>query len=545
MNKVLIAMCAVVLFVHAGMSYAQEAVSNTEAGRVSAPGEPVTLGNKTIFTLKGVHGYSAQERARTISSRIKSIAENPHIDATSITTMGYQQPMTLVNAGNELLMTVFEEDAQDQGISQQELAAQWSKELRAAIEDYRQERSLKGIIAGTVKALIATLILIIALLVLYKGYHKLVAFMQEWIGRKKISLHIQSFELVKAERIGVFFSGILRTIRLIFVLVIVYAYVHIVLSSFSWTSAYADQILHFVIRPFQVIGEAIWAQVPNLFFAAIIFLLAFYITRLLRLFFAEIEKGAITLQNFYPEWAPPSYRICRTLIAVIALVMAFPYIPGSNSPAFKGISIFIGVLFSLGSTSAISNILAGYSLIYRRVFKVGDRVKIADFMGDVVEMRLQVTHLRTIKNEEIVVPNSMIINSHVINYSTLASRKGLILHTSVTIGYDAPWRQVHALLLMAAEKTPGLLREPAPFVLQTSLDDFYVAYEVNVYCNTPLEMAKIYSDLHKNIQDAFNEYGVQIMSPSYRFDPDRPKVVPKDQWYAAPAEPPDAEHRKD
>lgn len=225
--------------------------------------------------------------------------------------------------------------------------------------------------------------------------------------------------------------------------------------------------------------------------------------------------------------------------------MAFPYIPGSNSPAFKGISIFIGILFSLGSTSAISNVLAGYSLIYRRVFKVGDRVKIADFMGDVMEMRLQVTHLRTIKNEEIVVPNSMINNSHVINYSSLAAQKGLILHTSVTIGYDAPWRQVHALLLMAAEKTPGLLRDPAPFVLQTSLDDFYVSYELNVYCDTPLEMARIYTDLHKNIQDAFNEYGVQIMSPSYRFDPDRPKVVPKDRWYAAPAEPPDTEPRKD
>ncbi len=206
--------------------------------------------------------------------------------------------MTLVNAGNELLMTVFEEDARAQGISQQDLAAQWSKELRAAIEDYRQERSLKWVISGTVKALIATVILILALLVLYKGYSKLGAFLQEWMGRKKISIHIQSFELVKAERIGVFFSGILRTTRLILVLVIVYAYVHIVLSSFPWTAGYANQILHFVIRPFQVIGEAIWAQVPNLFFAAIIFLLAFYITKLLRLFFAEIEKGTITLQKF-------------------------------------------------------------------------------------------------------------------------------------------------------------------------------------------------------------------------------------------------------
>jgi small-conductance mechanosensitive channel len=545
MNKVLIVMCVAVLFVHAGMSYAQEAVSNTEAGRVSAPGEPVTLGNKTIFTLKAVHGYSAQERARTISSRIKSIAENPHMDAASITTMGYQQPMTLVNAGNELLMTVFEEDTKAQGISRQELAAQWSKELRAAIEDYRQEHSAKWIMKGVFKALIATILLFLIILVLNKGFRKIKTFLQEWIGRKKISIHIQTFELVKAERIGVIFSGILRAIRLILVLIMVYVYIHVVLSSFPWTSSYADQLLHFVIRPFQIISAAIWAQVPNLFFVAIISLLAFYFVKLLGIFFSEVEKGTITLQGFYPEWAQPTYKICRILTAAIAFVMAFPYIPGSDSPAFKGISIFLGVLFSLGSTSFISNIIAGYLLIYQRAFKVGDRVKIADFMGDVVKMRLQVTHLRTIKNEEIVVPNSMIVGSHVINYSSLAHQQGLILHTSVTIGYDAPWRQIHALLLMAAEKTPGLLREPAPFILQTSLDDFYVAYELNVYCNTPLEMVGIYSNLHKNIQDAFNEYGVQIMSPSYRFDPDRPKVVPRDQWYAAPAEPPDAENRKD
>jgi small-conductance mechanosensitive channel len=155
-----------------------------------------------------------------------------------------------------------------------------------------------------------------------------------------------------------------------------------------------------------------------------------------------------------------------------------------------------------------------------------------------------VVHLRTIKNEEIVVPSSMIVNSSVINYSSLARKQGLILHTSVTIGYDTPWRQVEALLLMAAERTPGLMREPAPFVLQTSLDDFYVAYELNVYTNDPQRMVYTYADLHRNIQDAFNEYGVQIMSPSYRFDPDRPKIVPKEQWYAAPAKPPDGEEKK-
>jgi small-conductance mechanosensitive channel len=259
----------------------------------------------------------------------------------------------------------------------------------------------------------------------------------------------------------------------------------------------------------------------------------------MRLFFLEIEKGTLRFKGFYPEWAQPTYKICRLLVVAFAAVVAFPYIPGSDSPAFKGISIFVGVLFSLGSSSAIANIIAGFTLTYRRAFKIGDRIKIADFVGDVVNTRLQVTHLKTIKNEEITVPNSMIVNSHVINYSSLAQEKGLILHTSVTIGYDASWRQVHAMLLMAAEKTSGLMRAPAPFVLQKSLDDFYVTYELNAYTDAPQAMAQIYSDLHENIQDAFNEHGVQIMSPHYEMDPGQIKVVPKERWYAPPAKPDD------
>jgi small-conductance mechanosensitive channel len=217
-------------------------------------------------------------------------------------------------------------------------------------------------------------------------------------------------------------------------------------------------------------------------------------------------------------------------------VVAYPYIPGSESPAFKGVSLFLGVVFSLGSSSSIANIVAGYMVIFRRAFKVGDRVKIGAQMGDVVEMRLQATHLRTIKNEEVIVPNSLIINTDVVNYSSLARKGGLILHTTVTIGYDTPWRQVHALLLAAAERTEGLLKEPRPFVLQTALNDFYVSYELNAYTDRPLEMISIYSHLHQHIQDAFNEHGVQIMSPHYLGDPARAKVVPKEHWYPPPAQ---------
>jgi small-conductance mechanosensitive channel len=202
------------------------------------------------------------------------------------------------------------------------------------------------------------------------------------------------------------------------------------------------------------------------------------------------------------------------------------------------VSIFAGIVFSLGSTSAISNIIAGYTMTYRRAFRVGDRVKIGDIVGEVTDIRVQVTTLRTLKNEEVVVPNASILNHEIVNCTTLARSHGLILHTTVGIGYEVPWRQVEAMLLLAAKRTPRLLDDPAPFVLQKALGDYAVSYELNVYCGDARQMMPLYTALHRSIQDVFNEYGVQIMTPSYEADPTRPKTVPREQWYAAPAAPP-------
>jgi small-conductance mechanosensitive channel len=229
------------------------------------------------------------------------------------------------------------------------------------------------------------------------------------------------------------------------------------------------------------------------------------------------------------------------LVIVFAIIVAYPYIPGSESGAFKGVSLFIGIIFSLGSSSFISNFIAGYSMTYRRAFRVGDRVKLGDQVGDVEQIRLLVTHLRTVKNEEVIVPNSTIMGNEVVNYSSLARNPGLILHTTVGISYDVPWRQVEAMLLEAVARTPGLRREPAPFVLKKELKDFYVTYEVNVYCDTPQKMASLYAEIHGNILDVFNEYGVQIMVPAYEGDPSQPKIVPKERWYADPAHSPQSQ----
>jgi small-conductance mechanosensitive channel len=199
----------------------------------------------------------------------------------------------------------------------------------------------------------------------------------------------------------------------------------------------------------------------------------------------------------------------------------------------------LGLIFSLGSSSIIGNLIAGQSLAYRRAFKVGDRIKVGEHLGEVSQVRLLTTYLRSPKNEQIVIPNSTILNTEVINFSTLAREKGLILHTVVGIGYKTPWRQVEAMLLEAAGRTPGLLKQPAPFVIQKALGSFAVDYEINAYCDTPQAMLLLYGALHANILDVFNEYGVQIMTPAYEGDPEQPKVVPREQWYVAPAKPND------
>jgi small-conductance mechanosensitive channel len=262
-----------------------------------------------------------------------------------------------------------------------------------------------------------------------------------------------------------------------------------------------------------------------------------WLLRLARLFFDSIERGTIVFENFEPEWSVPTYRIERLVVVAFAVVVAYPFVPGSDTEAFKGVSLFLGLVLSLGSSSTVSNIVAGYMLTYRRAFKIGDRIRIGSTLGDVAATRLQVTHLRTPKNEEVVVPNATILNAEVINYTTLSRTTGLILHTTVDIGYDTPWRQVEAMLLLAARRTEGVRTEPRPFINQLALGVFAITYELNVYVDDSHRMLAYYSALHRNILDVFNEHGVVIMTPAYEGDPEQPKLVPQERWFAAPAAP--------
>jgi small-conductance mechanosensitive channel len=241
----------------------------------------------------------------------------------------------------------------------------------------------------------------------------------------------------------------------------------------------------------------------------------YYSLRLIRFVFNEIGKGTISFPGFHRDWAIPTFQLIRVGAIALALVVAFPFLPGSSSPAFQGVSIFIGALLSLGSTSVVANVVSGVVLTYTRAFRVGDRVKIADTVGDVTEKALLVTRVRTIKNVEVTIPNSLVLQSHIINYSSMAESRGLILNTTITLGYDIPWRKVHEALVSAARRTNGILADPPPFVFQTSLDDSYVSYELNAFTDRANDMQIIYSDLHQAVQDSCNEAGIEILSPQY------------------------------
>ncbi len=337
----------------------------------------------------------------------------------------------------------------------------------------------------------------------------------EWKGTLIKPVKVKSVEILSDERIAELLGLVTQVLYFSILVVIGYFFITLVFSFFEFTQTWASTLFNYILVPLKTALIAFINYLPSLFTILVIIFLTRYVIKFVGFIFAEIGKGTITVPGFYKEWSVTTFKIARFLIIVFTAIVVFPYLPGSDSPFFQGISVFLGILFSLGSTSAVSNVVGGIVLTYMRPFQIGDRVKIADTIGDVVEKTLLVTRVRTIKNVDITIPNSMVLGSHIINFSSSAKEKGLILHTSVTISYDVSWEKVNELLISAAKQTENVLAEPASFVLQTSLDDFYVRYELNAFTDQPGVMAKTYSNLHQNIQDKFNDAGVEIMSPHY------------------------------
>ncbi|NOT12533.1 MAG: mechanosensitive ion channel family protein [Methylococcaceae bacterium] len=506
------------------------AASSGEINTALAPPAAVELDGETLFQVRGIKNYTAQFRANGIAERIKRLAEDPYLSIESI-KLASDELSTDVIAGDIIIVSVLDPDAAAEGVSRQELAGRMADKIRAGINKYREEHSIRNLIHGLLFAFMATALLVAFIYALFWLFRRIECALDVRVRRWLDTTRIRIFEFMIESAL----VGAVKLLRLLILAGILYLYFSLILSFFPWTRTIADHLISYVVDPIKHIGLDIWNDLPNLIFLIILILVVRWVLGLLRFFFTAIERKELEIAGFYPEWSAPTYNICRFMIIIFAIAVAYPYIPGSKSRAFEGISIFLGVLFSLGSTSLIANMVAGVVLTYMRGFRVGDIVKIADTTGKVTAVTLLVTRLRTPKNVEITIPNSILMGNQITNYSFAAGEGRLILPVSITIGYDAPWRQVHGMLLLAAERTGQALREPAPFVLQNALDDFYVKYELNVYVASSDDMPRFYSELHQNIQDAFNEYSVQIMSPHYVGDPASAKIVPREHWRQPPA----------
>jgi small-conductance mechanosensitive channel len=516
----------------------ERASAGVEPGleRATVTSAPVIVDGIPLFRVRGVSAFPAAARAEYLAGLIVEAANDPAVDPEKIQIAETEDGIEL-KVGSHGLGLVADADARLEALTVRELALARRVAIKGAIERYREARTPVSLGTAAARAFAATAILGLLLAVLLPAFRRLDRLVRRRWKKHTEHLEEKSFELLRADRLQGMVRGALRGLRAAVILVLLYLYITHTLALFPWTRFIAIRLTGWIVTPLQTMAWAIVADIPDLIFLVILAVVVRWGLKLLKLFFNGIDRGSIRFEGFHAEWAWPTYKIVRMAVVAFAVVVAYPYIPGSGSEAFKGVSIFAGIVFSLGSTSAISNIVAGYTMTYRRAFHVGDRIKVGEVVGDVTEIRLQVTTLRTLKNETVIIPNSTILNSEIVNYTSLAADEGLILHTTVGIGYEVPWRQVEAMLLEAAARTPGLLKKSAPFVLQKGLEDYAVDYELNVYCSDPRRMMPLYTALHRNVQDVFNEYGVQIMTPSYEADPPEPKVVPKQQWYAAPAKP--------
>jgi small-conductance mechanosensitive channel len=491
-----------------------------------------------IFSIyAGVGPLTPLTRARLNEHQIKSLAKNPFYNSDSIRIFKSELAYAVMY-GESIITSIFDVDARAEGSTREKVTQYRESRIKYSIQQHRKEINMGEIIKNTGISVGILLLLIILITLINRLFRKLSLTIADWQGTIMRLLHLKEFEFINRDRQLIILRMVLKISRWIVIILLVISTLLSIFYLLPWTKAISITILGFVVNPLKNILVSFWEYVPNLITIIVIMIVSRLVIRFFRFIKVELEKETLKVPGFYPDWALPTFNIFRVLIIIFTIVAIWPYLPGSGSQVFQGVSVFFGLVFSLTSASALSNFMAGLTITYTRAFKLGDRVKIGEVTGDIIEKSMLVTKIRTIKNEEITVPNNKIMNSEVINYSTCAPDMGLIMHTTVTIGYDAPWRQVHQLLINAALHTELILKKPKPFVLQTALNDFYISYQVNAYTRSPNEMAVIFSHLHQNIQDSFNKAGVEIMSPHYKSIRDGNPIAIPEEYRAKDYEPP-------
>lgn len=484
--------------------------------RANTSGVPVVIFGDTIFHIYAKLGpFTPSDRASSVALKVNMLVEEHLFDPKALLIVESAESHDVMH--NEMILfSITDRDAFWVGKERNVVAMEYSRAIENSVLSYKSRTSL----LSTLKR-IGLLILVIALFILGISYlNRGFSWLNKWllirIKRFISGVKFKEYEFLSQQMEERLVYWALKILKWLSIALVVYLALPILFSIFPATKGFATTLFGYIFNPLKRFGAELIGFIPELITIIVIVLITLYFVRFLKFLSNEVESEKLQLPGFYPDWARPTFDLLRIIIYAFAFIIIFPYLPGSDSPVFQGVSVFLGLLISLGSSSAIGNIIAGLVITYMRAFKIGDRVRIGDTTGDVISKSMLVTRLRTIKNEDVTIPNSAILNGSTINYSSSAQSIGLILHSTVTIGYDVPWRKVHELLIGAATKIELINKEPHPFVLQTSLDDFYVSYQINAYTHESTKAAKIYSELHANIQDAFNEAGVEILSPHYR-----------------------------
>lgn len=497
--------------------------------RQFTPGVPVVVEGDTLFYLYTKRGgYTPLQRAEMIDAAIMQLGKRftLHPDSVYIESSDI---VTDLMYGNKVIASFTDQDGLWEGRSREQLATDKRKIVVQKLKELKEEYSL-----WQLGKRILYFVLVLAgqyLLFWLTGwlFRKLKVRIQKLKDTRLKPISIQNYELLDTQRqvnLLIFLSNLLRYVIMLLQLLIT---VPLLFAIFPQTKGLAYQIFSYIWNPIKNILVGIVDYIPNLFAILIICFAVKYLVRLVHYLSREVEAGRLKFGGFYPDWAMPTYHIIRFLLYAFMIAMIYPYLPGAKNGVFQGISVFVGLIISLGSSTVIGNVIAGLVITYMRPFKLGDRIQLNDTTGNVIEKTPLVTRIKTPKNEVVTIPNSFIMSSHTVNYSASAREYGLIIHSEVTIGYDVPWRQVHQLLIEAALNTPGVIDDPRPFVLETSLSDWYPVYQINAYIREADKLAQIYSDLHQNIQDRFNEAGIEIMSPHYMAMRDgNESTIPKD-----------------
>jgi small-conductance mechanosensitive channel len=496
---------------------------------------PATLKiqNRPIVTLRGtLLGYSPNQRVEAAEARINAVIEQGTWGTATTKTI---TEGLLVQIGNQGMFVITPGDLNTlAGETPEEAGEKAVRNLKTALGEIEESRKAETFLRGGGYTVAATLILLLVLAGIRRSRRWLKTHLADVVGPRLKLLAIGGFTQ-HIEGIILFLGGIVGITAWALSLFSLYLWLDFSFMQFPYTRPWGEQLHDYMTSGIRAIALTIVDFIPGLVIVAVIFFITRFLARIGRLFFDAVESGRVSVPGIYAETAQPTRRIVTVILWLFALVMMYPYLPGSNSDAFKGVSVFVGLLLSIGSAGTVNQAVSGLMLMYSRALRVGDYVQIGETVGTVVALGMFSTRIRTPWGEIVSFPNAVIVGTTTKNYSREEETGGTLLTTTVTIGYNAPWRQVHAMLIEAAMRTEGLLKEPLPRVLQRSLSDYYVEYMLGARIAEPQTRIAVLDTLHRNIQDVFNEYGVQIMSPHYRSDPAEKVWVPKDKWHEAPA----------